>query len=98
MQLFVLHSIPNYQRMIFNHLKLPLHCNRDRQMHFTGVRNKLIKCTAFQCRGRKNFSVWCEGLKRREANCCRTRLLTRINLKFWQDILVMQGHRRLVRI
>jgi len=36
MHLLVLHSIMNYQCMVMNHLKLPLHCNRDRQMQFTG--------------------------------------------------------------
>ena len=67
-------------------------------MQFTGVRNKWIKCTAFECRRRRNVSVWWEGMERREANFCRIRLLTRINLKYWQDIFVMQSHKCLVRI
>jgi hypothetical protein len=67
-------------------------------MHFTGVRNKWIKCTAFDCRRRRDFRVFWEGMKRREANFCRIRLLAIINFKYWQDILVMQGHKCLVRI
>jgi hypothetical protein len=98
MHLLVLFPIMNHHCIVMNHLKLHLHCKRDRQMHFTGVRNKWIKCTAFECRRRRNFSVWWEGLKRREANFCRIRLLTRINFKYWQDILVTQGHKCLVRI
>lgn len=98
MHLLVLHPIMNHRCMVMNHLKLHLHCNRDRQMQFTGVQNKWIKCTAFECRRRRYFSVWWEGMKRREANFCRISLLTRINLTSWQDILVTQGHKCLVRI
>jgi len=42
MHLFVLHPIMYYQCTITNHFKLPLHCNSDGQMQFSGVRNKLI--------------------------------------------------------
>jgi hypothetical protein len=62
-----------------NNLKLPLHSNSDRQMQFVGVRKK---CTAFECRGRWNFSVWWVGSKRREANSCRISLLTITDLKY----------------